>query len=183
MKSNTALFASAIAALFIATQAQAQSGLAPAGFFVEGGVGDNSTAAVTAGVAWPWSWRRSFIGGEISGVTEAYISEWSAPNVGGRRNFTQVGLVPMFRLRPAEGQSPWFAEAGIGLSMTDRLFTTDQKQFSTRFNFVDIIGVGFSLGADRKQEIGLRVQHVSNAGIKHPNPGQNFLQLRYGWMF
>ena len=28
-------------------------------------------------------------------------------------------------------------------------------------------------------EIVLRAEHFSNAGIKPPNPGQNFLELRY----
>jgi hypothetical protein len=29
----------------------------------------------------------------------------------------------------------------------------------------------------------LRIQHSSNASLKHPNPGQNFLQLRYARHF
>jgi hypothetical protein len=31
--------------------------------------------------------------------------------------------------------------------------------------------------------VGLRLSHVSNAGIKEPNPGENFLQLRYARSF
>ena len=29
----------------------------------------------------------------------------------------------------------------------------------------------------------LRVEHTSNASIKKPNPGENFVQLRYGYTF
>jgi len=29
----------------------------------------------------------------------------------------------------------------------------------------------------------LRIQHSSNASLKKPNPGQNFLQLRYARHF
>jgi hypothetical protein len=31
----------------------------------------------------------------------------------------------------------------------------------------------------RQRELVLRVEHFSNAGIKHPNPGENYVQLRY----
>ena len=40
---------------------------------------------------------------------------------------------------------------------------------------------GWTLGDRKDQEIALRVQHFSNAGIKHPNPGEYFVQLRYSW--
>lgn len=29
----------------------------------------------------------------------------------------------------------------------------------------------------------LRLQHFSNASIRHPNPGENFVQLRYARRF
>ncbi len=35
------------------------------------------------------------------------------------------------------------------------------------------------LDAERRHALVLRIQHVSNAGIKRPTPGENFLQLRY----
>ena len=31
--------------------------------------------------------------------------------------------------------------------------------------------------------LALRVQHQSNAGLKKPNPGDNFLLIRYGYHF
>jgi hypothetical protein len=34
------------------------------------------------------------------------------------------------------------------------------------------------LPAGHRLEVALRVEHFSNAGISHPNPGENFLQLR-----
>ncbi len=47
----------------------------------------------------------------------------------------------------------------------------------------DHVGVGYAFGAARNDEIALRAEHFSNAGIKHPNPGQNFLELRYTHYF
>ena len=47
------------------------------------------------------------------------------------------------------------------------------------FNFGDHLAVGRSFGVQREHELALRVQHFSNGGIKEPNPGETFLQLRY----
>ena len=91
--------------------------------------------------------------------------------------------MPILRVRFDGGRSAWFADAGIGVSVTDQLFVTQTKQFTTAFNFVDVVGVGRSFGAGRAQDLSVRVQHVSNGGIRRPNPGQNFLQLRYASAF
>jgi len=31
--------------------------------------------------------------------------------------------------------------------------------------------------------VALRIQHFSNAGLSEPNPGANFVQLRYAYTF
>ena len=68
--------------------------------------GEHDTYSATLGVAWPWDWRRAFAGGELTGQTEAHISHWSAHAIGGgRQSLTQLGLVPVLRLRFAEGRS------------------------------------------------------------------------------
>jgi lipid A 3-O-deacylase len=176
--------------LFISLSAAALSvgvcaaDLRPGGVFVEGGLAQQRTYNVSAGVLWPWSWRRDFGSTEASGITEAFVSNWSGRDTGGeRRGFTQLGLVPLVRLRLDGGRSPWFLEGGIGVSVMDRTYRTQDKEFSTKFNFVDVVGVGHSFGADRRRELSLRVSHISNGGIKNPNPGENFLQLRYAVMF
>lgn len=176
------LFPLTIAALLSAAQVQAQS-LRPAGYFVAGALAGGGDFAATAGLVWPWSWRTSVWGTSVTAATEASISHWEARGATRRNSFTHVALVPMFRIRPDGGRSPWFAEAGIGISVMDQLFLTQTKQFTTSFNFVDVVGVGRSFGPAQSQEISLRIQHVSNAGIRVPNPGQNFLQLRYASNF
>lgn len=165
------------------TLPSAAEGLHPTGYLVQAAGGDGGTWSATAGVYWAWDWRRSLASFEVSGVTEAFISRWDARAAEGRRGFTQIGVLPLLRLRPDAGGSPWFAEAGIGLSTTHPIFETDSKRFGTAFNFVDVVGVGRSFGAARPHELGLRLQHVSNGGIRAPNPGQNFVQLRYAASF
>ena len=157
--------------------------LLPSGAFVEGGIADRAAYSVTMGVVWPWSWRRESRGGELTGITEAYVSHWRARSATERNSFTQLGLLPLLRCRFDHGRSDWFAEAGIGISVMDTMYRVSEKQFSTRFNFVDVVGVGRSFGPQRKHELSLRIAHISNANIKDPNPGENFLQLRYAALF
>ena len=89
-----------------------------------------------------------------------------------------------FALACRPGSVPWFAEAGLGVSYAvNHRYLTDQKDFSTRYNFATHIGVGYLFGEQLKSEISLRLEHHSNAGIKHPNPGENFLQIRYARHF
>ena len=161
----------------------AAADLRPGGVFVQGGTGDHSLRAGTVGVVWPWAWQRPLGSGQIAGYTEAYLSRWSAKDTNGRASFNQIAVVPMLRFRPDAGRSPWFLEGGIGLSYMDRLFAAQDKRFSTRFNFADTLGLGRSFGEQNRHELSLRLTHYSNGGIKHPNPGQNVIGLRYGYMF
>ncbi len=185
MKSSLLSLLAAAALATVMPMAAAQSwDLQPAGVMVQGGLGDNDTAIASAGLVWPWSMRRSLWGGEFTGMTEAYGALWRTREVGGGwQRYAQLNLVPMLRLRFGQGRSPWFAEAGIGASLMDEVYRTPDRDFSTRFQFADVVGVGRSFGADRRQELSLRVTHYSNAGIRNPNPGINFLQLRYGTWF
>jgi lipid A 3-O-deacylase len=151
----------------------------PGAFFVQGGSGDGVDAA-TVGLQWPWAWRTAQLGGEFTARTELFGSVWRAHSVeGGRENFLQFGLVPLLRYRFAEGRSPWFVEAGIGLSVTNKRFVSREKNFGSTWNFSDNLALGRSFGEQGRQELSLRLQHSSNAGLKEPNPGLNLVVLRY----
>jgi hypothetical protein len=172
---RTSLLALASAAPLVADAA----GWAPDGLLVEAGFAPSRTHSVTVGAMWTWDWQGRFGNTEATALTEIYVSRWS-----GRGDpVTQAALVPLVRLRLDHGRSPWFMEGGIGVSMMDKLYRNDGKEFSTRFNFVDVFAVGRSLGADRRAELSVRMAHISNANLKQPNPGQNFLQLRYAVKF
>jgi lipid A 3-O-deacylase len=157
--------------------------LRPGGAFIEGGLAKRHTDSVTAGLLWPWSWRRDVGPVELTGLTEAYVSHWSVRGASERQALTQLGVLPLLRLRFDGGRSAWFVEGGIGVSVMDKIYRTQAKEFSTSFNFTDAVGVGRSFGADRRHELSLRFSHISNGGIREPNPGENFLQLRYAVMF
>ena len=155
------------------------------GIYLESGrVVDGSVHTSMTAVGVRSSVTHTFWEGHISLRWDIYLSEWrtyAAPS--GRRHFTQAGVVPMFRYRFDRGASPWFVEGGVGLSYLSASYSNRVKEFSTQWNFSDHLGVGRNFGIDRQHELGLYVKHVSNAGIKSPNPGETFVQLRYGYNF
>ncbi len=157
-------------------------GLAPDGWFAQFGVAKEVTMA-TGGAL--WTLKDESADGPWSAYAEASLSRWQARNghAEGHGVLTQLALIPVLRHRFDAGRSPWFVEGGIGATVTSSIYRSDDKRFSTAFNFGDHVGVGYSFGNHREQELALRVQHFSNAGIKHPNPGENFLQLRYAHRF
>ncbi|MBC7716433.1 MAG: acyloxyacyl hydrolase [Pseudorhodobacter sp.] len=153
---------------------------APDAAFAQLGAADNTYGA-TVGVNWNWGREFRVGSAHITGYWEASASQWSYPVADVRRTagLVQLGLIPVFRWSPSEGASPWFAEAGIGATLTTVAYQTDRKRFSTRFNFGDHLAVGRSFGASRAHELSLRLEHFSNGGLKQPNPGENFVQIRY----
>ncbi|WP_295958487.1 acyloxyacyl hydrolase [Rhodoferax sp.] len=142
----------------------------------------SDTRMVTIGLRLPV--QRTFWDGRVTLAWDLYLSDWKADALPGvRSQFSQIGLVPMFRYRFDAGQSPWFVEGGVGVSYLDESYQTANKSFSTQWNFSDHLGVGRSFGVERRQELGLYVKHVSNAGLRRPNPGETFVLLRYAYAF
>lgn len=167
-----------------AAQAQAADPGARPSIYLQAARASHGTDAWTLGATLPWpDWRRNLGDFEVRGYWDVYLSQWSADGQAGRFHTTLLGVTPSVRLVPDGGRSPWFLDAGIGATLASRRFVTPDKVFSTRFNFASHLGVGLALGAQRQHELQLRLEHVSNAGLKEPNPGQNFLQLRYALHF
>jgi len=173
-------FCAVVAALAFSPGRAAAIDLAPSSAFAQYG-STRDTYAAAIGLTWDWNRRWSLGSGELSGYWEAALGRWkgTAESGSGSAYVTQFGITPVFRWRPDGGSSPWFYEAGIGVNALMPVYRTERKQFSTVFNFGDHLAVGRSFGAQREHELALRVQHFSNAGIKEPNPGETFLQLRY----
>jgi hypothetical protein len=144
------------------------------------GAAEDARMAVV-GAAWEVPALRGYAWGDTSGYVEASFGRWVADVSDGSRSsawVTQVGITPVLRWHPFDS-ARWFTEAGIGLNVLAPLYRSTDKRFSTAFNFGDHVGIGVKFGPQFGQELSLRLQHFSNAGIKDPNPGENFLQLRY----
>lgn len=146
-----------------------------------------NTEAPSVGLIVPYQgWTPWDRGAGTTWYFDLFLSQWRTDRNGDAAqhpNIAQIGAAAIWRHRFGEGSSPWFVEAGLGVSTTNHLYRTVDKQFSTTFNFVSQLGLGRSFGADGRHEVSVRVQHYSNARIKEPNPGENFVQLRYGYRF
>ena len=149
---------------------------APNGLIVQVGRTSNAT---TLGLGLQWNWSRSWRLGEhgrLSGYNNVLLGRWRVDD-GASAIVTQVGFTPAFRFWPRSAAHGWFFEGGIGANWLTPLYRTRDKRFSTAFNFGDHLAVGHR-SALLGWEWSLRVQHFSNAGIREPNPGENFVQLR-----
>ncbi|HTT04999.1 MAG TPA: acyloxyacyl hydrolase [Steroidobacteraceae bacterium] len=179
----TALIVGAIASAVPARPALAGNPptLAPAGAFVQAGYGDQHTDAYLVGVTWYLPWHFDFPVGTLAAAAEASIGRWhTTSSRGGSTAWpTQIGATPVLRLYPSLAPR-WFAEIGVGPNYIVPLFHSGEKRFSTEFNFGDHFAVGRRFGAS---EVSMRIEHFSNAGIDHPNPGENFVQVRYSFRF
>jgi hypothetical protein len=160
------------------TRSRVPAALKPRAFFAQMGIAKEVTAG-TAGLI--WNLGKDGLNERWSVYLEGSVGRWQSR--GGYATdhgvLTQLALIPVVRHRFDEGRSPWFVEGGIGATVTSSVYRNLDKHFSTAFNFGDHVGAGYAFGPARKDEIVLRAEHFSNGGIKQPNPGQNFLELRY----
>lgn len=172
-----------------ATGALAQQAAAPAGagpsVYVQAAGAENGTRALQAGLTLPWSpsWRWNWGDTPVDGYWDIGAGRWRADAPTGRESITVLSFIPTFRFHTGGYASPWFIDAGIGATWASDHFVTTQKRFGTRFNFASHVGLGLQFGAARTHEVAVRIQHVSNGGYKKPNPGENFVQVRYALRF
>lgn len=152
--------------------------------YVQAGGGEHAAYSATVGVTLPWRWAYRLGSGQVSGMWDVGLGALSArPDFARRRSVTSMGAGLNLRWRPAHGVSRWFVEAGTGLVWHSRHYASSDKYFSTRYNLASHLGVGRNFGPQGRHALALRMQHISNAGVKKPNPGDNFLLLHYAVAF
>ena len=94
----------------------------------------------------------------------------------GHHTVYDLGVTPVFRFQRASGS---YFEAAIGFHAISELEFENNRETSTRFQFGDHVGAGLVRG---RYDFGVRLQHLSNAGIRNPNPGINFLIFRVQYL-
>lgn len=158
----------------------------PTRAFAQVGVAEDADAAVV-GLIWDWSWSKDVAWGRLTGYWDVSFGRWAGESADRRTSshawVTQLGITPVVRLRPSRTHIGWYVEGGIGANVLLPIYRTADKRFSTHFNFGDHLAVGCTFGERAEHDVAMRLQHFSNAGIKEPNPGENFLQLRYSHRF
>ena len=147
--------------------------------------GSASTDSATLGFVVPWAYGPSVRDGALSFYWDFFLGQWYAeePSRLGHHSYTQIGAIANWRYRFSGGASPWFVEAGIGGTVLDGIYRTPNREFSTAFQFTEQLGFGRSFGPRGEHELSVRLQHFSNADIKRPNPGENFVRVRYLYRF
>lgn len=162
-----------------------ERGWQPDAVFSQVGTG-RATDSWSVGGQWHWkrAWalRESLI---LRGRWEIAVGRWRADLEERRRDeswVTQVSVVPTLRLTGWSGRG-WYGEIGSGPAMLMPVFRSRHRSFSTEFNFQSHLALGYTLGPASQHDVGLRIEHFSNAGIRDPNPGMEIASLRYTYRF
>jgi hypothetical protein len=168
----------ALAALLVTQAGHAANGLFDSASVEAGGGEHVQVLRLAAQKDWNKNWFPTS-GYHLSGYWDANLAYWRANqwlNVpDNRKNLAVVGLTPVFRWE-ADDKLGLYAEAGIGVSLFSSVYRNTHREMSTAFEFADHVGVGYVFA--NKWEIGARVQHYSNGGIKRPNGGVNLFLLK-----
>jgi hypothetical protein len=128
-----------------------------------------------------WNWDRKWALAEdwqLAGYMEFSTGGWQ-----GTERVAAVAALPVFRIeRSYSAVVPYF-EGGMGLSLLSQVEAASGRPASSRLQIGDHIGVGMRFGEQRRHEIGLRLQHLSDGGVARPNPGMSFGLVRYQYSF
>lgn len=123
-------------------------------------------------------------GYHLGGYWDANLAYWRGTrykNVEGQhQNMAVIGITPVFRYQ-RDDKLGWYAEGGIGAALFSELYNNDDNRLSTAFQFADHLGAGYVF--DNKWDIGAKIQHYSNGGIKHPNSGVNWFVVKATYRF
>jgi lipid A 3-O-deacylase len=145
----------------------------------------NKTQMARIATQWKWGrqWKRSH-GVHIGGYWDASLAHWRGrrhQNIEGRsQHITSIGITPVFRIQH-DTLKGFYAEAGIGAHYLSGKYDNNGDELSTNFQFGDHIGMGYIF--QNNLDLGLKLQHFSNGGIKDPNDGVNFAVVRISYPF
>ena len=176
-----------IAALAVLSASHAA--LAIDGISFEVGDSDSSNSSVNlyrVGAQWDWNKKLLAAGNwHLGGYWEANLGYWDNRSNGTTgSSLFDVGVTPVFRFQQNSitGFSP-YAELGVGFHFLSRTSVSTERRLGSSFQFGDHVGAGVRFGDKGQYDVGYRYQHLSNAGIKQPNQGINFHQLRLQYHF
>ena len=166
----------------LATEAVAGSGI---GIAVGRGKEDTDRHRLSLTTDWGRSWTGPK-GWNITGYWEVGVDDWEGKD----NSLFALSLLPVIRfektpeasLQREEGVSAVpriFFDIALGFYLLSEGHLGD-RDFSTAFQFGSHGGVGLIIG---RFEVGYRFEHISNAGIKEPNPGINFHLFRMAYHF
>ncbi|HEX5337195.1 MAG TPA: acyloxyacyl hydrolase [Gallionella sp.] len=169
-----------LAALLLSGNAKAVDGVS-----FEVGNGDYTDTA-RVGAIWNWD-KQWFTDGDwlVTGFWEATAGVWRGrSSVGNNQTITDLGITPVFRFQQKNpsGIAPYL-EGAIGFHMISPTFVYANRHFGSAFQFGDHVGFGVRFGDREQFDLGYRLQHLSNGGIKKPNQGININEVHFAYHF
>ena len=103
-----------------------------------------------------------------------------------QRYLIDASAMPVLRIEQvrANGKSPaLYFELGVGFHLLSHTRLNSDRIFSTLFQFGEFIGPGILFGDRGQYQLGLRVEHISNAGIQNPNDGLTYGSAVFQYRF
>ncbi len=149
------------------------------------GTADHDVKKFDLGGVWDpgWNWWH-FAGFHFTLVGEAHVAYWDLQAQDAvRPNIWEFGVTPVFRIIKDTGWIRPYFEAGIGVRLLSHVQETPDRSMATAFQFADMVGVGAQFGEHQNYQAGFRFQHLSNSGLKRPNPGEDFSQIYVQYNF
>jgi hypothetical protein len=175
--------AAAFASLFSAQAAGAADGLFDSSSVEVGGGEHLQVVRLSVQSDWNRNWLPAG-GHHLSGYWDANAAYWRAnrwlDQPGASRNLAVIGITPVFRWE-ADDKRGFYADAGIGAALFSSVYRNTHRQLSTAYEFADHVGAGYVF--DDQWELGVRLQHYSNGGIKHPNGGVNLAVVKLAYHY
>jgi lipid A 3-O-deacylase len=150
---------------------------------LEAGSG-NKTRVIRLGAQWAWDAEWNILdNARLSGYWDVSLAYWHGTrhkdNPSSDQNLAAIGITPVFRLTP-KGAYGAYVELGIGgPHVLSELYDNNRRQLSTNLQFGSHLGLGYIFS--NKLDAAIRYQHYSNASIKKPNDGVNFLIFRLSY--
>ena len=166
------------------TVSAAQGRFVDAKMYVQAGATSlqgNATHAMNVGVMVPSSLLKGISrdAGPLTLHWDLWGGHWRSHHADGTTGgYSQLGALMAWRYQPAGPQSPWFFEAGLGGSVADGLYNSGGVDSARPSSSRKCWQWATALGRREPTRFPC-VQHFSNAGIKKPNPGENFMFLRF----
>ncbi len=154
------------------------------GVQVAAGTADHHVRKIDLGLAWDPNLTWWHIGDwQFALIGEAHVAWWHTDEGNVHDNIGEFGLTPIIRFRKSSGYFRPYLEAGDGVRLLTSPTISSRYTLSTAFQFADMVGVGLAFGSSGQYRVGYRFQHISNASIKRPNPGIDFQQVYFEYMF
>ncbi|SAK40491.1 deacylase [Caballeronia hypogeia] len=155
------------------------------GVQIAGGVANRDIKKIDLGLSWDpdliW-WETG--GFHFTFIGEGHVSYWHTTEDNAvHPSIWEFGITPVVRFVKSAGYFRPFIEAGVGVRLLSHTRITEDFSVGSAFQFADMVGVGMIFGARQNYQVGFRFQHMSNGGIKEPNPGINFSQLYLQYNF